>query len=536
MSEGEQLTISLSGGGPWGLRLQGGKDFGAPLTIARVTPAGKADKSGVKPNDILVSINGTSTLSIPHIDAQQLVKSAGKALKLELIRGRDLVAHPLSVPTSSASSASSSPRPSLTGRPGPPWQPRRESSGPADAVDELPPPPPFVTDSDTSGATSKTVSPQPPPQPVTPSHTWSQVADGPQEQKCPIPGEVADIAARKSQSPNDGRRVSKDEDVVLGGAFKRLQREVENMEVGDEPVPSALSPGASKTSSASVSTGRRVSGPSTASPASQPRAHHSGASPVTARGASPNSGAAAARATASPPARAAPANGGGASPSVKMNLAANLAKLQASEQLQKEQKSMTDGRSVPRDDAAKRIGVASSRVPVCGGCDSPIDGPYVQAVGKQWHAEHFVCSSCGTQLRNCPFVEHEGKMFCEKCYTEYFASRCSVCSKTVKGECVSAGGKEMHPACFRCVRCGSSLAGQGFHEQDGNFYCSDDYEALFSVICTGCEQPVKNNELWVEALGGQWHETCFLCTVCHKPLQGGRFFAKLGRPYCKDHA
>ena len=66
----------------------------------------------------------------------------------------------------------------------------------ADAVDELPPPPPFVTDSDTSGATSKTVSPQPPPQPVTPSHTWSQVADGPQEQKCPIPGEVADIAAR----------------------------------------------------------------------------------------------------------------------------------------------------------------------------------------------------------------------------------------------------------------------------------------------------------------------------------------------------
>ena len=52
----------------------------------QVTPAGKADKSGVKPNDILVSINGTSTLSIPHIDAQQLVKSAGKALKLELIR------------------------------------------------------------------------------------------------------------------------------------------------------------------------------------------------------------------------------------------------------------------------------------------------------------------------------------------------------------------------------------------------------------------------------------------------------------------
>lgn len=80
-------------------------------------------------------------------------------------------------------------------------------------------------------------------------------------------------------------------------------------------------------------------------------------------------------------------------------------------------------------------------------------------------------------------------------------------------ECVSAGGRDLHPKCFTCVRCGCSLAGSGFHEQDGNFYCPDDYEALFSIICTGCELPVKNNELWIEALGGQWHETCFVCSV-----------------------
>lgn len=29
-------TASLRGGGPWGFRLQGGKDFGNPLSISKV--------------------------------------------------------------------------------------------------------------------------------------------------------------------------------------------------------------------------------------------------------------------------------------------------------------------------------------------------------------------------------------------------------------------------------------------------------------------------------------------------------------------
>lgn len=29
--------VILDGGGPWGIRLQGGKDFGVPLNVARVS-------------------------------------------------------------------------------------------------------------------------------------------------------------------------------------------------------------------------------------------------------------------------------------------------------------------------------------------------------------------------------------------------------------------------------------------------------------------------------------------------------------------
>lgn len=33
---GGVYTASLRGGGPWGFRLQGGKDFGSPLAISKV--------------------------------------------------------------------------------------------------------------------------------------------------------------------------------------------------------------------------------------------------------------------------------------------------------------------------------------------------------------------------------------------------------------------------------------------------------------------------------------------------------------------
>lgn len=36
---GTSYTVSLRGGGPWGFRLQGGKDFGSPLAISKVSLA-----------------------------------------------------------------------------------------------------------------------------------------------------------------------------------------------------------------------------------------------------------------------------------------------------------------------------------------------------------------------------------------------------------------------------------------------------------------------------------------------------------------
>lgn len=34
---GDTYEVTLDGGGPWGIRLQGGKDFGVQLNVARVS-------------------------------------------------------------------------------------------------------------------------------------------------------------------------------------------------------------------------------------------------------------------------------------------------------------------------------------------------------------------------------------------------------------------------------------------------------------------------------------------------------------------
>ena len=40
-----------------------------------------------------------------------------------------------------------------------------------------------------------------------------------------------------------------------------------------------------------------------------------------------------------------------------------------------------------------------------------------------------------------------------------------------------------------------------------------DYYALFGTICRGCEFPIEAGDMFLEALGYTWHDTCFVCSV-----------------------
>ncbi len=80
---------------------------------------------------------------------------------------------------------------------------------------------------------------------------------------------------------------------------------------------------------------------------------------------------------------------------------------------------------------------------------------------------------------------------------------------------MKALGKVYHQEHFTCTHCGKQLAGEGFHVENGDPYCSQDYKELFSVKCFACKQVIKAGDRWMEAVNQKWHSDCFRCMVSH---------------------
>uniref|UniRef100_A0A1L8DMR5 Putative adaptor protein enigma n=1 Tax=Nyssomyia neivai TaxID=330878 RepID=A0A1L8DMR5_9DIPT len=178
------------------------------------------------------------------------------------------------------------------------------------------------------------------------------------------------------------------------------------------------------------------------------------------------------------------------------------------------------------------------RIPQCGCCNQHIRGPFITALGRIWCPDHFVCvnGECRRPLADIGFVEEKGNLYCEYCFEKYIAPSCSKCQAKIKGDCLNAIGKHFHPECFTCAYCGKLFGNSPFFLEDGNPYCEADWNEMFTTKCFACGFPVEAGDRWVEALSHNYHSQCFNCTTCKKNLEGQSFFAKGGRPYCKNHA
>ncbi|XP_051778602.1 LIM domain-binding protein 3a isoform X3 [Erpetoichthys calabaricus] len=184
---------------------------------------------------------------------------------------------------------------------------------------------------------------------------------------------------------------------------------------------------------------------------------------------------------------------------------------------------------------AERI-PAGNRTPMCAACNSIIRGPFLVALGRSWHPEEFNCHYCHTSLADVCFVEEQNNVYCESCYGQFFAPTCARCNTKIMGEVMHALRQTWHTTCFVCAACGNPFGNSLFHMEDGEPYCEKDYIALFSTKCHGCDFPVEAGDKFIEALGHTWHDTCFVCAVCHVNLEGQPFYSKKDKPLCKKHA
>ncbi|XP_016518982.1 LIM domain-binding protein 3-like [Poecilia formosa] len=81
-------TVTLAGPGPWGFRLQGGKDFNMPLTVSRISPGTKAAQGNLIQGDVIVAIDGVSTEGMTHLEAQNKIKMAHHSLALTMTKSK----------------------------------------------------------------------------------------------------------------------------------------------------------------------------------------------------------------------------------------------------------------------------------------------------------------------------------------------------------------------------------------------------------------------------------------------------------------
>ncbi|XP_009270749.1 LIM domain-binding protein 3 isoform X6 [Aptenodytes patagonicus] len=619
-------SVTLNGPGPWGFRLQGGKDFNMPLTISRITPGSKAAQSQMNQGDLVVAIDGVNADSMTHLEAQNKIKSASHNLSLTLQKSKR------PVPVSSTAPRIDSPKAVI-----PHQKVITNTAANTEFTERFNPN--VLKDSALSthkpievkglGGKATIIHAQY----NTPISMYSQdaimdaIAGQAQAQggefasTLPIKDPHVDSASpvyqavlKTQNKPEDETEDWSRRSANLQSKSFRILAQMTGTEYMQDPDEEALRRSRAKENFAAASENRVLAAPS---PLSQPKPFHGSknmslaASTISSALSSqssfnrhsstsisyqskkrntsqsytptPVSGSysesPAASATSKPrvvttasikpsvyqpapapvhsytPANAEPASRppwvtddsfsqkfapGKTTTTVTKHVLPRGAPVPSPASTSAYPSPVSTSSQAPAIargtvQRAERF-PASSRTPLCGHCNSIIRGPFLVAMGRSWHPEEFNCAYCKTSLADMCFVEEQNSVYCERCYEQFFAPTCARCHTKIMGEVMHALRQTWHTSCFVCAACKMPFGNSLFHMEDGEPYCEKDYIALFSTKCHGCDFPVEAGDKFIEALGHTWHDTCFICAVCHVNLEGQPFYSKKDKPLCKKHA
>ncbi|XP_019357788.1 PREDICTED: LIM domain-binding protein 3 isoform X12 [Gavialis gangeticus] len=574
-------NVTLNGPGPWGFRLQGGKDFNMPLTISRITPGSKAAQSHMNQGDLVVAIDGVNTEGMTHLEAQNKIKSASYNLSLTLQKSK----RPAPVPT--ATPRVDSPRPVI-----PHQKVIANTAANTEYVERFNP----NVLKDSALSTHKPIEVKGPggkatiihAQYNTPISMYSQdaimdaIAGQAQAQGGEFAGEsplatlpvkdphvdsaspVYQAVLKTQNKPEEELEDWSRRSANLQSKSFRILAQMTGTEYMQDPDEEALRKSRSPSQSYMPAPASHGPAPSTSyseSPVSAPKprvvttasikpsVYHSAPAPASALAPTP------APAHSYMPGQAEPASRppwvtddsfsqkfapGKTTTSVTKHILPRGAPAPSPASTLAYPTSISASSQAPAVargtiQRAERF-PASSRTPLCGHCNSIIRGPFLVAMGRTWHPEEFNCAYCKTSLADVCFVEEQNSVYCERCYEQFFAPTCARCHTKIMGEVMHALRQTWHTTCFVCAACKKPFGNSLFHMEDGEPYCEKDYVALFSTKCHGCDFPVEAGDKFIEALGHTWHDTCFICAVCHVNLEGQPFYSKKDKPLCKKHA
>ncbi|KAF6132018.1 PDZ and LIM domain 5 [Phyllostomus discolor] len=516
-------SVSLVGPAPWGFRLQGGKDFNMPLTISSLKDGGKASQANVRIGDVLLSIDGISAHGMTHLEAQNKIKGCTGSLNMTLQRASATSKpEPVAVQKPTVTSVCSETAQELAeGQ-------RRGSQG--DSKQQNGPPRKHIVERNTEFYHIPTHSDASKKRLIEDTEDWHPRTGTTQSRSFRILAQITGTEHLK-ESETDNTKKAK---LSSPEKYHSLLDAFCISPVSKPLAFSYLQSSRKSTGSIQVkrtSNTQEPSQPFASSVASAQRVPERPESPAFARpGVASLTTATAFKPVGSTssvkspswqrPNQAAPSTG-------RISGAAPPANSAVGQPQPSDQDTLVQ--------RAEHI-PAGKRTPMCAHCNQVIRGPFLVALGKSWHPEEFNCAHCKNTMAYIGFVEEKGALYCELCYEKFFAPECGRCQKKILGEVINALKQTWHVSCFLCVACGKPIRNNVFHLEDGEPYCETDYYALFGTICRGCEFPIEAGDMFLEALGYTWHDTCFVCSVCCESLEGQTFFSKKDKPLCKKHA
>ncbi|XP_036195860.1 PDZ and LIM domain protein 5 isoform X6 [Myotis myotis] len=489
-------SVSLVGPAPWGFRLQGGKDFNMPLTISSLKDGGKASQANVRIGDVLLSIDGISAHGMTHLEAQNKIKGCTGSLNMTLQRA-SATSRPEPVPVQKptvTSVCSETAQELAEGQ-------RRGSQGDSKQQNGNP-------------GTVKTPPKRPPRKHIVERNTeFYHIPTHSDASKKRLIEDTEDWHPRTGTTQSRSFRIL----AQITGTEHMKEAETDNTKKANstqEPSPH-LAPSAASAQSMP----ERPESPAFARP---------GVAGLTTAAAFKPLGSTSVIKSPSwqRPSQAAPSTGRISNSSTSSGAVASANSAGGQPQPSDQDTFVQRAEHIP----------AGKRTPMCAHCNQVIRGPFLVALGKSWHPEEFNCAHCKNTMAYIGFVEEKGALYCELCYEKFFAPECGRCQRKILGEVINALKQTWHVSCFVCVACGKPIRNNVFHLEDGEPYCETDYYALFGTICRGCEFPIEAGDMFLEALGYTWHDTCFVCSVCCESLEGQTFFSKKDKPLCKKHA
>lgn len=176
----------------------------------------------------------------------------------------------------------------------------------------------------------------------------------------------------------------------------------------------------------------------------------------------------------------------------------------------------------------------------CGRCLEMVDGPFITAVNRKWHPEHFVCTHCAQPFPNGEFFEANGKPYCAADYHANFGARCKGCGEVIEGRCITAMNAKWHADHFVCIECKKSLAGGSFVEYEDQAHCKPcarEKKAAknkpVGAVCARCKENIDGEFITLQ--GQKMHPHHFSCHKCKAPFKGNNCHEYEGRLYCEPH-